>query len=311
MIAPKKTFRHFLTLLISLLFVCTCIYVVWDNTDRIRELVLIPVGSLLLASAMFIINIIIRASFNWSLFRQHGNNVPFPTYIALYLFTTGLSSFIPASGSIYSARYLKNHHDVNTGDFVRIFVGFNLLLALSGSIMGAGLVGVAWQVSGNFYVEVFCIFLLTVFGIFLLKSTWLRNAIGMPARLAFAQQAFDGIRSLLGSYKMIFLSALTITGLITTTFIAIWTLSAGAELDVNPIQLLMIVLSQVLSGLVPLSPGGIGLQEAAAVIFGAAMNIGLIDLFLIFVLWRVLRMLVIIILLIPTRFYINRKSGDA
>jgi len=270
-----------------------------------------PVGSLLLASAMFIINVIIRASFNWSLFRQHGNNVPFPTYIALYLFTTGLSSFIPASGSIYSAQYLKKQHDVNTVDFIGIFGGFNLLLALSGSFLGVGLVGIAWQISGNFYAEILCIFLVTLFGIFLLKSVWLRNAIGTPAHFAFARQAFDGIRSLLGSYKMVFLSVLTIAGLVTTTFVAIWTLSAGAELDVNPIQLLMLVLSQVLSGIIPISPGGIGLQEAAAVIFGAAMNINLIDLFLIFILWRVLRMLVVVVLLIPTRLYINRKSISA
>lgn len=284
---------------------------VLDNTDRIKELVRMPISILLLASTMFIINLCFRASFNWGLFRQHGNKVPFPVYIALYLFTTGLSFFIPASGSIYSAQYLKDHYNVDTVDFVGVFGGFNLLLALSGSFLGAGLVGVAWQISGNFYAEIFCIFLLTLFGIFLLKSAWLRNAVGRPANFAFAHQAFDGIRSLLGSYKMVFLSVLTIAGLVTTTFVAIWTLSTGAELDVNPIQLLMLVLSQVLSGIVPLSPGGIGLQEAAAVIFGAAMNISLIDLFLIFILWRVLRMLVIVVLLIPTRFYINRQSIDA
>jgi uncharacterized membrane protein YbhN (UPF0104 family) len=290
------------------IFLILCATIFEDESDKLAALLEIPNFYLLVASAMFLFNVAVRGVFNWLIFRRLKHKIPLTDYLVLFYFTTALNFFVPLSGSAYTAHFLKINHGIPVSAFFGTFGSFNVLLCVASSIFGVIVLSIAWLITGSLYVELFLV--LSSIIIASVTATVLRH------RLTFLATGYDnkygkildGLITLCTDITLIVVSTMTVLGLILTTFIAIWSLCTGYGAIVDPLQLSLIVISQVLVGIFPLAPGGLGIQESMAVFFGVLMKLDIVELLAIFVMWRFLRLVLLLLLLLPAKLYLNEHD---
>lgn len=293
---------------LTLLFIAAGIYYVWLRKEEFLALEWPSVAAILVVSAAFLTNVLIMALFNALVSRRLGANITVVESLALSIVTSAANFVLPMRpGTGLRGIYMKRVYQLSYSRFGSTLVVFYLCNILVASLLGTAALAAIYVDSGLLAMD-----LLLAFPIMLVAS---------GAAIAFRRGAIDGSddhlpwwsRMRIGFHEIVGQSSVIVPALVLVlvSFVVStlsWHFALGEYIAaITYPDSFLIVASQVLGGLVPITAGGTGIQELAGIYVGHRLDMIIVNLFAVLIWTKVLRIGISVIAAIPAGWYLNRR----
>jgi uncharacterized protein (TIRG00374 family) len=258
---------------------------------------------------LYLFNNAIRAEFVRTLYRISGHNVPRLHSLLTVFIASSLNFILPLKvGSAYRALYLKKHFGLDLSKFASTLFGFTvhiasacLLLTLL-ALLAILLVYQRW----NSYLFVSLAFILLVI---LVLPRFTRNRLVVPHDNRFTnflRDFSDSSHYLLNHPGLLGYALLTVIALTLTNGISLYLVLNIIDSAGEFLLLCLLALTQTLSGQLSVTPGAVGIQEAAAAMVFSLVAIPPAKILLAVFSIRVIKIFTIVVFLYPAHFLLNR-----
>lgn len=298
-------------LLLTLAFVAAGAAYVWLRKDEFLALDWPSVTAILFVSGAFVTNIAIMAAFNAMVSRRLGAKISMRESLALSFVTSAANFLLPMrAGTGLRALYMKRVFRLSYSSFASTLVVFYLCNVLVASLLGTLAVAVIFVDGGYFAADLFIAFPL----IFLVSAAFVAFRRGRNADaghdLPWWARIREGYHEILGqSSVLLYAIGLVLLSFVVSTIAWHYALAEYIPAIQVP-DAFLIVASQVLGGLVPLTAGGTGIQELAGVYVGHRLDMTIVNLFAVLVWTKLLRILIAVVAAVPAGIYISRRMQD-
>lgn len=255
----------------------------------------------------FIASVLFRSLFNFFAARQLGSALTLRESFMLSAVVTASNAILPANpGATFRAVYMKKVHGFAYGYFASATAVSFLVTTLIISLVGMGLLLLISRELGYFRLDLFIalplISIVTGAGLFLRGST--HAGQGNSIWTSFKSGYFD----LVGESRLVYLSILVVSAnLVVAGLVWVVALREYAP-DITALEGFLFAASQIVSGLINLTPGAAGFQEVVGIYVGQSFAITAVELFAILIWVRVVRVLTAIILSIPCAIALQLRT---
>lgn len=308
---PQSRIPTFVKIGLTLLFIAAGVIYVVLRKDEFLALDWPTSTAILAIAAAFTTNLVIMGLFNALTARKLGANISVRESVALSVVTSAANFVLPMrAGTGLRGIYMKRVHQLDFSRFASTLVVFYLCNVLVASLLGTAAVAAAWVDDGSFAVDLFVafpmVFLASVAVIVLRRAPESTAGDGLPWWIRMR----DGFREILGQTSVV----LWAIGLVLLSFVVstlAWHLALSEYVSgVSIPDAFLIVASQVVGGLVPLTAGGTGIQELAGIYVGHRLDMTIVNLFAVLVWTKVLRIAIALVASVPAGLYLNRKLAE-
>lgn len=248
-----------------------------------------------------------RSLFNYFVARQLGASLSLRESFMLSAVVTASNSILPANpGATFRAVYMNKVHAFPYGYFASSTALSFLITTMLMSLIGMALLLLINQELGYFRLDLFValpvIAIITGTGLLLRgnASSGQQDSIWTTFRSSY----FD----LVGERRLVYLSLLIVSSnFVVAAFVWIVALSEYAP-DITALEGFLFAASQIVSGLINLTPGAAGFQELVGIYVGQSFAITAVELFAILIWVRLVRVLAAVALGIPCAVALHFRS---
>ena len=293
---------------LTLLFVAAGVYYIWLRKEDFQALDWPSFSAVLAISASFLTNIIIIALFNALVSRKLGARISIVESLALSFVTSAANFLLPMrAGMGIRGVYMKRVYQLSYSRFASTLVVFYLCNLLVASMLGTAALSAIYFADGDLPLDLFLAFPL----IFVASVAVIAFRRGRRASVDDSEAWWIRMRH--GYYQIVGQSSLVgvALGLVLASFVVstiAWHYALGEYIAaVTVSDSFLIVTSQVLGGLIPITAGGTGIQELAGVYVGHRLGMTIVNLFAVLVWTKVLRILLAALAAVPSGWYLARR----
>lgn len=300
-----------LKILLTLVFVAVGIYYVWLRREEFASLEWPSGKAIAIVGAAFIANICIMSLFNTLVARKLGANISMLESFALSMVTSAANFVLPfRAGTGFRGMYMKRVYGLSYSNFASTLVVFYICNIFIASLLGTVAVAVVYFDRGYFALDLFLSFPL----IFLGSAAFIMLQRGQDAstqdHTPWWLQLWSGYRGILGE-KSVILYALFLVLLSFAISTVAWHFALQEYIaGITAPDSFLIVASQVLGGLIPLTAGGTGIQELAGIYVGHRLEMTIVNLFAVLVWTKILRIIISVSASAPAAIYLRRRSRE-
>lgn len=293
---------------LTLAFIAAGVYYVWLRKDQFLALDWPSMPAILIVSAAFLTNLLIMALFNALVSRKLGANISVVESLALSIVTSAANFVLPMrAGTGLRGLYMKRVFQLSFSRFGSTLVVFYLCNILVAAFLGTAALTAIYLDTGHLAVDLLLAFPL----IFIISGAVIAFRRGRDAGddddQPWWSRMRNGYHEIVGQRSVIFLAlGLVLASFVVSTLSWHFALSEYIAAITIPDSFL-IVASQVLGGLVPITAGGTGFQELAGVYVGLRLDMTIVNLFAVLIWTKVLRICISVVASLPAAWYLNRR----
>lgn len=264
-------------------------------------------------SLAFIINICITAVFNSITARRLGAPLGYTESFMLSSVTSAANFLLPLrAGAAFRSIYMKKVYRFQFSHFASALTVYYLATILVASFLGMICLVFIYLDQGHFRLDIFAalpaVFTIACFILLARKGTQTGNT---TEKESWRTSFIDGYRQILANNRFVYIALSLVTaGLVVSTLgwsVALRDYAPQVSLG----ESLLIVTSQIIGGLVTLTPGGTGFQELAGLYVGKRFQMSMVELFAVLVWTKVVRIILSVVFALPSLVYLQRRIRGA
>lgn len=271
------------------------------HSARSIELELVRILHVLpIVGTLFILNNFLMSVYVRYLYLRKGLVLKVAEAFLLIFVSTSINFVVPFKvGLGYRALYLRRHHGFYVERFASTFVACNFLLLLASLVFLAISIIYIWSVSRRFDLFLSAvIFVLMIFSAmpFLLPTATLKKLGKLSGwLLRISTDTLDLIRE-----PQLVAMAVSITMIFTLiTALSLYFVFPVVQEEIAYGPLISLALSQTVTGLISLTPGGAGIQEAIGALFYDLLKIEWDKIVLALIILRLMKVSTVAVLGVP------------
>lgn len=293
---------------LTLLFIAAGILYVWLRKEEFLALNWPSLAAIVIVGAAFLTNLLIMALFNALVSRKLGANITIIESLALSIVTSAANFVLPMrAGTGLRGLYMKRVFQLPYSKFGSTLVVFYLCNIFVASLLGTAALAVIYLDSGNLAVDLFLAFPLILVLSGAVVAFRRGGGDGDDDNLPWWVRMRHGFHEIVGQSSVVALAlGLVLISFVVSTLSWHFALSEYIAAITYPDSFL-IVASQVLGGLVPITAGGTGIQELAGIYVGHRLDMIIVNLFAVLVWTKVLRIGISLVAALPAGWYLNRR----
>jgi uncharacterized membrane protein YbhN (UPF0104 family) len=300
--------KSILKLILTLAFILAALLFLYIKKE---EFLLLKWPSYFAISAIclaFTINLYFNSLFNMLVSRQLGVPLSGRESFMLSSVTSAVNFTLPLrAGAAFRAMYMKKVYKFPFSHFASSIAIYYLGTILVASFAGMLCLIIIYFYQGYFRIDLFILFpvILFIVGISLIARSGKEIVTGTSQM--WWSSFLSGYRSIISNNRIVYIALLIISaGLLVSTLAWAVALREYAP-QIGFVESFLIVVSQIIGGLVPLTPGGTGFQELGGIYVGHKFNITLVELFAVLVWTKVARIIVSVLLAFPSIVFLKRR----
>jgi uncharacterized membrane protein YbhN (UPF0104 family) len=245
----------------SVAVLCGFAVYLYSNADKFRNLFNLSLVSLLLLCSLVLVAIFLKGLINYLFYRQLGATIALNEGVGLAIVNTVSNQLPFAGGLVAKALYLKSRHHLAYTRYVSATVALYICFVSSNGIVGIG--GLAYQRLTGEPVP-----LLLIMGF--LGMTASIFSLGIPLNMGFLPDRWrklvtklvDGWQLLRGNRRLVAEVVGVQTMLTLLAAVRLWIVFHALSQNVTLNHCLLFSSASILTRLVSISPGGLGVREA-------------------------------------------------
>lgn len=268
----RSRLRSIIFFLFSLGLISVIIYYLNANSDAYLSLLQLSPLPVSLIFTITLASPLINGAINTLLFQNLGANLSYREGILLAA-VSSLANQLPISGGIVSkGLYLKKKHELAYSKFASATLAlFALFIAINGLI---GLIILTSWILMEIKEVMPLLFLsfsimASIFLVFLVPITWLYKIRGFRSRL---RQAIDGWTPISNNPVLVIKLIGLQTSLMLLLAFRFWLAFRMLSQEIRPDEVILFSSASILTQLVSLAPGGLGVREAIVGAVAAALG---------------------------------------
>lgn len=293
---------------LTLLFIAAGVIYVWLRKEDFLALDWPSAAAILIVSAAFLTNLLIMALFNALVSRRLGADISIVESMALSVVTSAANFVLPMrAGTGLRGIYMKRVFQLSYSNFGSTLVVFYLCNIFIASLLGTAALAAIYVETGNLAADLFVALPLILVLSGAVVAFRRGGTDGGDESLPWWTRMRHGYQQIVGQTSVIALAlALVLVSFVVSTLS--WHFALGEYITaITYPDSFLIVASQVLGGLVPITAGGTGIQELAGIYVGHRLDMTIVNLFAVLIWTKVLRIAIAVILSIPAGWYLNRR----
>lgn len=303
--APGKDSRPTFAILrgsLTLAFIGLGIVYLWQQRIALEVVEWPSVIAVLAVAGGYVLSVFFRSLYNVFTARHLGASLSILESFMLSAVVTASNSVLPVNaGAAFRAYYMKKVHAFPLGYFASVTVVSFVITGLLMSLVAMILLVLIYFELGYFRLDLFIVLPLitAVAGAgLLLRSD--KNQAGIDEGETSLWGAFrSGFLGLVENNRLIYVSLLIVTlNFIVSSVVWIVALKDSAP-EIAMMEALLLAASQIVSGLITLTPGATGFQELVGLYVGASFHVSTVQLFAILIWVRLVRVFASVLLAIP------------
>ena len=299
--------------LLTLVFIALGVIYIWTRKADFAALKLPSTTAVLVVAGGYVISVFFRSLYNVFTARHLGTALPLFESFMLSAVVTASNSVLPVNaGAAFRAYYMKKVHAFPLGYFASVTVVSLIITGLLMSLIAMILLVLIFLDLGYFRQDLFIV----------LPLITLTASAGLLLRGKESQPKSDDGISLWGSFHSGYLSLIKDARLIqlsllivTLNFIVasiVWTVALRDYApEIATTEALLLAASQIVSGLITLTPGATGFQELVGLYVGASFQVTTVQLFAVLVWVRLIRVIASLLLAAPCAIALQRTAGTS
>jgi len=311
--SPPNGSRPAFTILRSLLtlaFIGLGVAYVLTQQADFRALELPSTIAVLVVAAGYVASVFFRSLYNVFTARRLGTPLPILESFMLSAVVTASNSILPVNaGAAFRAYYMKKVHAFPLGYFASVTIVSFVITGLLMSLIAMILLVLIFLDLGYFRLDLFIV----------LPVITVTASAGLLLRGEKSRPEHDNADSLWGSFRSGYLSLVRDKRLVyvsllivTLNFVVASSVWVVALRDYAPeiamSEALLLAASQIVSGLITLTPGAAGFQELAGLYVGASFQVTTVQLFAVLVWVRLVRLIASLLLAGPCAIALHRSN---
>jgi len=295
--------------LLTLAFIVLGVYYVWTRREEFADLEWPSLSAIAIVSTAFVANICIISIFNALVSKRLGANISVLESFALSIVTSAANFVLPLrAGTGFRGMYMKKVYGLSYGNFASTLVVFYVCNVFIASLLGTAAVAVIYLQRGYFALDLFLSFPLIFLGSAAFVLLQRGKSTGSQEDMPWWRQLWTGYKSIFGEKAIIF-SALSLILLSFSISTIAWHFALREYIpEITAPDSFLIVTSQVLGGLVPLTAGGVGIQELAGIYIGHRLDMTIVNLFAVLVWTKILRIMISVTASAPAAIYLRQRA---
>lgn len=308
--AVRKRIKNGLSLLLLLFVVVAGGIYFYANWESIRTLSVNRPVLLLVPGVCFLVSVLLRGLFTLTVLKALGVTLTLSESFALSMVGTMANNVLPVQTAAgIRGYYLKRVHKLPIAYFASTMAAFYVFSTFVASLLG--LAGLLLATEAGVPLRTDLLGLLVVLAVASVMCIFISPSIpsGYQGRVAtFLRRIGEGWRLLSRSRSTLFVALLTSLG---APLFAAFGFYAGFRAFDVPVSFsgsLLLTSSYAIGGLVALTPGGIGFQEALGVYFGSVLHMDEAILVSILLSLRLVRVIVSMLFGLPALWRLHTLS---
>ena len=292
---------------LTVAFVAAGAVYITQRLAEFRALAWPSVTSVIVVALGFLASVFFRSLYNYFVTRQLGTTISLRESFMLSAVVTASNSLLPANpGATFRAVYMKKVHSFPYGYFASSTALSFVITTLMMSLIGMTLLIMIDQQLGYFRLDLFValpvIAILMTAGLLLRKSSHAEREDSVWT--SFQSSYFELTRK----RSLVYLCVLIVCS--NYLFAAIvWFIVLGEyAFDITLLEGFLFAASQIVSGLINLTPGAAGFQELVGIYVGRSFQLTAVERFAILVWVRLVRVLAAVLLGIPCAIALHNRS---
>lgn len=285
--------------------------------SRTGEKYAVSINSLLptvpVVGLLYVLNNFIRSEFLRKIYIAGGFSINrMESFLSVFV-ASSLNYVIPfKAGSLYRAYYLRKAHDFEYRKFASTLMGFTLHAAFAAIVLT-----LSAMIAVGFFYDRWDWYLLAILSIILVsiivlsRSEW--RKIGFIDNTSIGRlinKLLDDTKSIMNHYVLQLYALISVLLLTISNGLSLFIVLDVLDTEGQFMPLCLLALTQTLAGFASLTPGAVGVQEAAAALVYGIVSIPPDKIILAVFSIRVIKILTISILIYPVHSYLYRPLGE-
>lgn len=293
--------------ILTVVFVAAGVVYVSKHMSEFKALAWPSTTAINIVALGFVASVFFRSLYNYFVARRLGASLSLRESFMLSAVVTASNAILPANpGATFRAVYMKKVHAFPYGYFASSTALSFLVTTLMISLIGMTLLLLINRELGYFRLDLFIalpvIAVVTGSGLLLRgkSSTGKHSSIWASFRSSYFE--------LVGERRLVYLSILIVSANFAVAAI-VWVIALREySPDITVLESLLFSASQIVSGLISLTPGAAGFQELVGIYVGRSFELSAVELFAILIWVRLVRILAAVVLGIPCAIALHLRS---
>jgi uncharacterized membrane protein YbhN (UPF0104 family) len=305
--------KSIIKLVLLLVFLAAGLLFYFEKKDEFHALDWPSTPAIVAVCLAYVTNIYINALFNAISARRLGVHLSYTESFMLSSVTAAANFLLPLrAGAAFRAMYMKKAYGFQYSYFASTLAFYYLATILVASFTGMICLLFIYLDQGYFRLDIFLLlpaaFIVASFILLLRKGGEISHT---PEQQSWRLNFMEGYRHIISDNWFIYNTlSLIVIGFIVSTLG--WTVALR---DYAPLigwgESFLIVTSQIIGGLITLTPGGAGFQELAGLYVGHRFQITMVELFAVLVWTKAVRIIVSVLLALPSLVFLKRNINSS